>query len=106
MLQGEFFSLQQDSFHAKVILTSNIGRVDPLGVSAFFAFAGALRNDRGSSMSLMKQVQDRLLSQWLPRALRTMSKSQMLRLIDLICTLNPMRGLLGVGIRQAGRPAP
>ena len=40
-------------------------------------------------MNLVKQLQDRLLSQWLPKALRSMSKTQMLRLLDLICTLNP-----------------
>jgi len=33
--------------------------------------------------------QDGILSAWLPRALRTMSKQDMLRLIDLICRLNP-----------------
>jgi MoaA/NifB/PqqE/SkfB family radical SAM enzyme len=40
-------------------------------------------------MNLMKQVKDGILSAWLPRALRTMSKEDMLRLIGLICTLNP-----------------
>ena len=40
-------------------------------------------------MSLRNQIQDRLLSQWLPHALSRMSKSQMVRLLDLICALNP-----------------
>ncbi|MGA2762021.1 MAG: radical SAM protein [Spirochaetia bacterium] len=40
-------------------------------------------------MSLRNQIQDRLLSQWLPHALSRMSKPQMVRLLDLICALNP-----------------
>ena len=40
-------------------------------------------------MSLKKQIRDTLISQWLARALRSMGKSQMLRLLDLICTFNP-----------------
>ncbi len=40
-------------------------------------------------MSLTKQIQDTLVSQWLSRALRNMSKTRMVKLLDLICTLNP-----------------
>ena len=40
-------------------------------------------------MSLKRQIQDTLVSQWLSRALRNMSKSRMVKLLDLICTLNP-----------------
>ena len=40
-------------------------------------------------MNLMDQIKDGILAVWLPRALRTMSKQDMLKLIDLICRLNP-----------------
>ncbi|MGO9307824.1 MAG: radical SAM protein [Spirochaetia bacterium] len=40
-------------------------------------------------MNLMTHIKDGILAVWLPRALRTMSKQDMLKLIDLICRLNP-----------------
>ncbi|HVP19156.1 MAG TPA: radical SAM protein [Spirochaetia bacterium] len=40
-------------------------------------------------MGVKKKIQDTIVSQWLSRALRSMSKSQMLKLIDVICALNP-----------------
>ena len=47
------------------------------------------RPARRSVMKLMEQVEGSLLSRWLPRALKSLSKSQMLKLLDVICTLNP-----------------
>jgi len=40
-------------------------------------------------MGITKRIQDSVLSTGLSRALRSMSKESMLRLIDLICRANP-----------------
>ncbi len=40
-------------------------------------------------MSMVQQVQNKLVSHWLSHALRSMGKAQMVRLIDLICKVNP-----------------
>jgi hypothetical protein len=40
-------------------------------------------------MGIASRVQNTIISAGLSRALRTMSKESMLRLIDLICRMNP-----------------
>lgn len=40
-------------------------------------------------MSVMNQIKDGILAAWLPKALRTMGREDMLKLINLICKLNP-----------------
>lgn len=40
-------------------------------------------------MSVINQIRDGILAAWLPKALRRMSREDMLKLIDLICKLNP-----------------
>ncbi len=40
-------------------------------------------------MSVINQIRDGILAAWLPKALRRMSREDMVKLIDLICKLNP-----------------